>query len=243
MKWTITKKAIAAALVALPVVITLYLMFIVLHGPITNVSRRSKATGDLKVVAERIVATEATPQFKFETVPTPVRPNAATSDRFTLVTGGRDLNGAPLGKLQSGFLPSGPDAPHENFFFKDGADGGRIGVDLNQAMDIQQVNTYSWHTTDRGPQVYKLYASDGTAAGFNPGPGATLDPLTVGWKLLASVDTRPKSGAPGGQYGVSITSPGGIVGHYRYLLFDCKRTEDVDRWVNTFYSEIDIVAK
>ena len=58
------------------------------------------------------------------------------------MTGGRDANGAALGKLQNGYLPSGPDAPRANIFFKDGADGGRIGVDLNVAMDIQQVNTY-----------------------------------------------------------------------------------------------------
>ena len=45
------------------------------------------------------------------------------------------------------------------------------------------------------------------------------------------------------QYGVSITDASGALGKYRYLLFDCIETETDDPWGNTFYSEIDVVAK
>lgn len=71
-----------------------------------------------------------------------------------------------------------------------------------------------WHSDTRGPQVYRLYAAD--------------------------VDTRPKEGEGGGQYGVSISDSGGVLGKYRYLLFDVSRTEATDPFGNTFYSEIDV---
>ena len=57
------------------------------------------------------------------------------------------------------------------------------------------------------------------------------------------MDTRPPQGDGGGQYGVSINGAGGSLGKYRYLLFDCFVTEVGDDWGNTFYSEIDVVAK
>jgi len=169
MVWTKTKITIAAAIMALPIIIILIVILMLLNGPGSTALRHSKAAGDLKILVERIANSEATAQFKFKTVPSPATPNAASNATFSLLAGGRDANGAGLAKLRAGFLPGGPDAPAENFFFKDGEDGGRIQVDLNQAIDIQQVNTY--------------------------------------------------------------------------LLFDCKRTEEADRWGNTFYSEIDVVAK
>ena len=117
---------------------------------------------------------------------------------------------------------------------------GRLVADLGNATEIKRVNTYSWHRAERGPQVYKLYAADGLADGFNPKPGRAVDPAKAGWSLIATVDTRPKDGEPGGQYGVSIADAGGAaLGKYRYLLFDISRTAD-DRFGNTFYNEIDI---
>lgn len=69
----------------------------------------------------------------------------------------------------------------------------------------------------------------------------TETPTSAGWRLLASVDTRPPAGELGGQYGVSIyDSSGGSLGTYRYLLFDISRTADTDRFGNTFFSEIDV---
>ncbi len=61
--------------------------------------------------------------------------------------------------------------------------------------------------------------------------------------LIANVDTRVGSANDGGQYGVSITKTGGSLGSFRYLLFVCASTESDDEWGNTFYSEIDVVAK
>ena len=89
--------------------------------------------------------------------------------------------------------------------------------------------------------MYDLYASDGKADGFNPQPKKGTDPQKSGWLLIGKVDTRPKAGEGGGQYGVSTSDSGGTIGRYRYLLFDVSRTESADPFGNTFYSEIDVV--
>jgi hypothetical protein len=54
------------------------------------------------------------------------------------------------------------------------------------------------------------------------------------------VDTRPREGEPGGQYGVSIRDSADILGRYCYLVFDVFETEGDDDWSNTFFSEIDV---
>jgi len=203
----------------------------------------SQAVGDLTVTVECIPISESTPEFKFKTIPRPNPAKTASSAVFSLLTGGQDFNGANLQILKGGSLPYGPDVPDQNFFFGDGSFGGRILVDLQEAIDIGEINSYSWHTSNRAPQLYILFASDGLAAGFNPQPDRGVDLVAAGWKLLANVDTRPKTSERGGQYGVSIASRSGVIGHFRYLLFDCKRTEGFDRWGNTFYSEIDIIPK
>jgi hypothetical protein len=92
----------------------------------------------------------------------------------------------------------------------------------------------SGHT--RAPQVYRVYGSDGTDFDAMPGVKAELK----GWREIAFVDTRKQEGDRGGQYGVSIA---GSIGRYRYLLFDVFETESDDPWGQTFYSEIDVVAK
>ena len=182
----------------------------------------------------------ATSDFKFKKIPSPSRSDAATKAKFTIVDGRRDRNGGNVDKLHDGKIPIEEDQPFENFFFNAGTDGGRLLVDLGGTVDIKQVNTYSWHPGTRGPQVYKLYAGDGKADDFNSQPKRGTDPQICGWKLVASVDTRPKE-RPSGQYGVSICDSNGTIGRYRYLLFDISRTEGTDPFGNTFYSEIDVV--
>ncbi|HZQ48158.1 MAG TPA: basic secretory protein-like protein [Verrucomicrobiae bacterium] len=199
--------------------------------------------GDVKVAVDYNEGESATAEFKFKSVPSPSRNDAATTAKFTIVDGEPDRAGGSIKKLHDDKVPDEGDQPEENFFFNAGTDGGRILVDLNWLTDVKQVNTYSWHPGSRGPQLYKLYASKGTARGFNPQPKQGIDPVTCGWKMIARVDTRPKTGDGGGQYGVSIANSRGTIGKYRYLLFDCSRTEANDYFGNTFYSEIDIVEK
>ncbi|RYD39381.1 MAG: hypothetical protein EOP83_36870, partial [Verrucomicrobiaceae bacterium] len=157
------------------------------------------------------------------------------------ISGNRDRNGGDVSSLQDGLVPNENDQPSRNFFFAQGTDGGRIVADLGSVIDIKQINTYSRHTDSRGPQVYKLYASDGTGTGFNAQPEQGTDPAKSGWKLVANVDSRPKGDELGGSYGVSIGQLVGNVGKYRYLLFEVSRTKEGDPFANTFFSEIDVI--
>ena len=210
-------------------------------APAKTERRPSQALSAVKVVTEVNAGDDATANFKFKTVPAPSRGDAATRGKWTLVDGERDPNGGMLTKLNDGRLPSGGDQPGDNFFFAQGSDGGRIQLDLGSATTIKEINTYSWHPADRGPQVYKLYASAGSAADFKPEPKRGTDPESCGWKMIAKVDSRPKEGQGGGQHGVNIASSGVNIGEYRYLLFDISRTEDRDPFGNTFFSEIDVI--
>ena len=196
---------------------------------------------EVKVIVEH--NTEGAPEFKFKIVPAPLKNDAGAKAVFTVVDGERDPNGSRLRALNDGRLPEEDDQPTENFFFRAGTEGGRLMADLGSVIAVKQINSYSWHGADRAPQVYTVYAADGTAAGFETKPAKATDPVQCGWQRLAAVDTRPASGSVAGQYGVSITdSAGGSLGSYRYLLFDISPTETKDKFGNTFFSEIDVRA-
>jgi len=202
-----------------------------------------KAPSQVNVVIERNTGASASPQFRFNNVPAPSKDNAAASARSKLVLGQRDAAGAGLSALTDGTLPADEDEPAANFFFNAGSYGGRLLFDFGAIIEINQVNTYSWHSSTRGPQLYNLFASDGSDPKFNPEPDGRTDPAACGWKLVATVDTRPKQGEPGGQYGVSIADSGGSLGKFRYLLFDVVPTETDDPWGNTFFSEIVVLSR
>lgn len=198
--------------------------------------------------AEAVVAVDhnnteaATDAFRFKTVPGP-RQNAAVGATFTVLDGTKDANSPAVDVLHDGKVADDGDQPDSSFFFQNGSDGGRLLVDLGKTIPIKEVDTYSWHTDARAPQVYQLYGSDGSGAGFAAQPHRPQDPAQVGWKRIASVDTRGKFGMAGGQYGVSVTDPAGIVGSYRYLLFDMAKTTEASAFGNTFYTEINVIDR
>lgn len=192
------------------------------------------------IIVDRNMGDAATPQFRFERVPPPSRDDAATNAKVDLIAGRIDANSPGLAAITDGRAPGDWDEPQSNLFFAAGTWGGRFRIDLGTAIPIAQINSYSWHPGSRAPQLYKVYGSDGTDPNFNAAPNSKIDPATAGWKLIAFVDTRPKEGESGGQYGVSIRDNSGILGRYRYLLFDVFETEGDDDWSNTFFSEIDI---
>jgi hypothetical protein len=197
------------------------------------------AHAEIKVVVEQNAGGSA---FRFKSVPAPASNDAATKAEFSLLSGERDGNGGSLDVLHDGRVPAEEDQPAENFFFRAGTGGGRLKIDLGAVIGVKEVCTYSWHGGTRAPQVYALYAADGRADSFNAAPKQEVEPGSCGWVLVAKVDTRPKEGDGGGQYGVAISDPAaGVLGKYRYLLFDISRTEERDPFGNTFYSEIDVV--
>ncbi len=197
--------------------------------------------GGIKVAVDRNGNNDANEDFIFKNLLSPSGKDAAAKAVFTIVNGKRDGNGGDLGVLNDDRLPDEADQPSANFFFQPAKDGGRLVADLGVVIDVRQINTYSWHPGARGPQVYRVYGSDGRAAGFNAKPGRGIDPEKCGWRFIAGVDTRAKGEKPGGQYGVNISNPGGIVGSYRYLLFGVSRTDGTEKFSDTFFSEIDVV--
>ena len=194
---------------------------------------------DARVTFDHNPNSVANREFKFKNIPSPAKDDAAANAKLTLIDGDLDAGGAELSALIDGRLPADEDEPGSNVFFRAGSSGGRFRMDFATPIDIAQVNTYSWHPNSRGPQLYKLYAADGSDAKFNLDPKRGVDPASRGWKLIALVSTLPESGDGGGQYAASITA----IGRYRYLLFDCYVTELYDNWGNTFYSEIDVIRK
>ena len=200
--------------------------------------------GQVKVTVDHNAVDRATSTFKFKSVPPPAKEDAGHGARLLLIDGELDTNGADLSALTDGVLPTQEDEPAKSLFFNAGTGGGRLRLEFPSVIEITQVNTYSWHPNTRGPQVYRLWASDGSDARFNAAPKGNVDPTTCGWKLITTVDTRSQNADDdGGQYGVSITDGSGSLGRYRYLLIDCYVTETADDYGNTFYSEIDVVAK
>ena len=196
---------------------------------------------DVKITVDHNANNVANRDFKFKAVPSPLKDDAAAKAKLVLIDGEIDGNGADLVAVTDGALPSDEDEPSANFFFTAGSSGGRFRFDFGRVIDMAQVNSYSWHPNSRGPQVYKLYGSDGSDPKFNADPNRQVDPTTVGWRLLATVNTPATYGAEGGQYAVGISDPSGSLGKYRHLMFDCFVTETNDDWGNTFYSEIDVV--
>ena len=184
----------------------------------------------------------ANAEYKFQRVPSPARNDAGSKAILTLVDAEPDGNSADLGVLTDGLLPDAEDQPRRNFFLNTGTGGGRLRMDLGAVIGIAQINSYSWHSNSRGPQVYRIWASDGAGPNFNPEPKGTVDPAKCGWKSIAIVDTRTDE-EDGGQYGVSVTDLSGSLGKFRFLLFDLYPVEVADSSGNTFYSEIDVVAK
>jgi hypothetical protein len=201
------------------------------------------AGADAKIVMDRNSGAQASRAFRFAEVPSPAKDDVAAKASLMIVDGEIDGNSAALSALTDGMLPGEEDEPDANFFFEQGTWGGRFRMDFGNVIEIAQVNSYSWHPNTRGPQVYKVYGSDGSGANFNAAPKANLDPASCGWKLIASVDTRTQFGENGGQYGVSVSGAGGSLGKYRYLLFSVFQTEVDDEFGNTFYSEIDVIGK
>ena len=201
------------------------------------------ARADIQIVADRNDSANASPAFQFKQVPRPARSDAAAKAKFSLADGRRDANGGDLARLHDGKVPAGEDAPAENFFFDAGTAGGRLLVDLGQVIQIKQVNTYSWHASTRGPQVYKLYASDGREAVSTPSPSKAPTPRHLdgncGDRGYPTEDRSQRRAARRQHLRRRAEASAPI----NYLLFDVSRTEDEDPFGNTFYSEIDVIDR
>ena len=210
-------------------------------------------------VIARIEPGDGTPAFRFPTIEPPSNQDYADASqghaRISVLRGKPHRDNGSVEVLLDGHAQSNADSPPESFCFENGG-SGLILLDLGLKIPVKKVNTYSWHQCCvrpadhiRATQKYDLYGASGPVL-----PAAGGDLAAAGWTLIARVNTDeffgfPRQGARPAQQGVSITAAeGGVVGRYRYLLWDVRptpadapgygREED-----NTFYGEFDVYAE
>jgi hypothetical protein len=186
--------------------------------------------------------TDAPDSLPFKRIPPPSADDAATHAKITVVDG--RLHGQSGGPqvLVDGNLPSTNDSPSQNFFFIAKSIEGRFMMDFERAINIKQINSYTWHAHERSPQVFRLYGADGLATNFNAAPKFGIDPAKVGWTLLADINTNPAPW-PRGITGISLhqKDQAKSIGTFRYLLFLAFPTETHDPQGHTFFTEIDVI--
>jgi hypothetical protein len=105
--------------------------------------------GSTRVLIDHNSNAHANPWFYFGDAPRPSTNDAATGATFSILEGEPAPRSGGLDALRDGKLPSGADRPDQNFFFKNGTDGGLVRVDLGQVISVQTVNTYSCHPSKR----------------------------------------------------------------------------------------------
>lgn len=141
--------------------------------------------------------------------------------------------GLHLPRLNDGKFAATSEDPANSTWF-DTKGNSRILVDLGRRMDVARINVYSWHSGALSPQRYTLWASEAESA-----PSAEAADLSKNWSEVARGDTFLLG--EGGKHGSSINSPNGVVGSYRYLLFDLSANKP--EWSRSgFISEIDVYA-
>ncbi len=196
-------------------------------------------------VMTRIEEGDGTADFRFPTIQPPSREDYADQSlgHTTIrVAQGRlryqPGQSGPAAVLLDGRGQSQQDAPGESAFFQDRAYGSFL-VDLGEAVTVSRVNSYSWHQhlidpthRTRAQQRFTLYGFSGDEL-----PDLTLPPDESGWTRIARVNSdhffkvRELLDRPA-QQACSITSAGGDIGRFRYLLWEVKR--------NTFFGEFDV---
>lgn len=141
--------------------------------------------------------------------------------------------GLDLPRLNDGRFALNGDDPANSTWFDTRTDS-RVFLDLGTSLEIARINVFSWHSGALSPQRYTLWAADGDGP-----PDVGVAVLGRGWRKLAEVDTTTLG--EGGKQGSCIQANGGVIGRYRYLLFDL--VPNKPEWSRGgFLSEIDVHA-
>lgn len=197
-------------------------------------------------MAQVAVETDQTDEsqfFEFKQIKRPAKNDLGIKARWAVVRGRLDGNSIGTAALGDGRIPQSEDSPRENCFFAAGGSGGCLAADLGEAFEVAEVVTYSWHPGSRAPQRFTLYASKGDGADFVWDRLADdKSPEQSGWIRIADVDTRSRRGV-GGQHASRVSDPAGSLGSFRYWLLEVQPTAANDPFAQTFFSEIDFIAK
>lgn len=199
------------------------------------------AAREREVTVQRIARQDASPDFQFSRIPSPIKNDAGAGASIAIVDGAIDPNSGGLKCLNDGRAPGEEDEPQSNFFFRAGSQGGRVLFDLKRVIPLVEVRSYSWHPGSRAPQNYSIYTAEGTEPNFEASPKRGVDPVRAGWHFLAEIGTNSNEEEPGGQTAVQIKPPFGTDVACRYLLFDISPTRLNDPFAHTFFSEIDVI--
>lgn len=133
---------------------------------------------------------------------------------------------APLTKLMDGGGSKRHNDDENTEFIND---KGYFLVDLTVAKDLRQIDTYSWETNVRAPQVYRVYGASG-----DQWPEIAPN-IAKGWTAIADVNTEALGA--GGMHGASIHRNGAALGNFRWLLFEV--TAPSKQKEGTLFCELD----
>lgn len=185
-------------------------------------------------------------KWSFSTIPRPSRSDFGREASISIVGPEKELSCLPPQALNNGVLPWRGIEKRDFFTFssRDPRDG-RIVMDMGTVTPVAAVASYSYqedkarmYTGVRAPQVYTLYGS----AEDRPDPSDLSD-----WIKLAEVDTRPLGW--GGRHGSFVQARDGeVLGSFRWLLWDVKRTVPPPAvhpgthpgWTGTWFAELDV---
>jgi hypothetical protein len=207
--------------------------------------------GERQIIT-RIESGDETSAFRFPTIAPPSAEDYADQAQgkatIQVVHGKlkfrRDNPNEQIEVLIDGEAQKRKDAPAETAFFENNTRGSFL-MDLGRAVNINKINSYSWHQhrekqahRHRATQRFTLFGFEGDEY-----PDTNKQLMKAGWTRIARVNTdnffrvkdpldRPS------QQACSITAAAGDIGRYRYLLW---RVEGVGVF-NTFYGEIDVFA-
>ena len=210
--------------------------------PILVLVAGAPASAAIMVISERdgdADGLETNGTFVFDTVPSNSSTDLANGILPTLV--GALNNSSSLANLTNGPAQL---ALANNISESTVANNGaspRFIIDLGSVKAVKEFNTYSAHSGERAAQKYTLYVATGAEPGFNAAPVTAVDPTTVGWTLLADVDTTPLGVTGNAQHGVSVRDSTGKLGDYRYFMMAVLPVGTLAT-ARTNYGEADVVA-
>ncbi|MBB3206070.1 hypothetical protein FHS27_001878 [Rhodopirellula rubra] len=195
---------------------------------------------DTQVRVDQNSEENANENFRFESVATPSALDAGNLAKVKVVAGTIDANSAGIAALNDGVVPASQDAPKSNFFFS-GRNPGRLLFDFGRPIDLQQINTYSWHPSSRAPQVYRIYTTNSEKIATQ-----TLQNhaglMEAGWRHVADVDSRKTGNEQATQIAVGIQgSDSAQLGTVRFVLMHVEPTGTNRAFAQTFFSEIDFL--
>jgi quinoprotein glucose dehydrogenase len=119
-------------------------------------------------------------------------------------------NGFVVGRLNDGQLAENEDDAKRSVWFEQHE--ARFVLDLGSNIDIDRVDTYSWHKSNRAPQNFTLWGASG-----NVRPDATAPSPGDSWVKLAGVNTSDLG--EGGKHGSSVLNAYGSLGTYRWIMW------------------------